>query len=175
VLINRVTPRSPAEKAGLRGGDILTTFQGKRIVGQQELQREIASTAPGSTVGIEILREGKRARVSAQLAELEGKGAPQAPRKEQADALGLAVTAIPGTITKELGIEGGVAVNYVEPTGVAWRGGIREGDILLRINREPVSGVDGYRRLVASLPQRRMVSVLVFRNGGQTYMAFRTR
>ena len=74
-----------------------------------------------------------------------------------------------------LGIDGGVAVNFVESTGVAWRGGIREGDILLRINREPVSGVDGYRRLVEALPKRRMVSMLVYRNGGQTYMAFRTR
>jgi Do/DeqQ family serine protease len=175
VLVNRVTPKSPAEKAGLRGGDILTVFQGKRVAGHQELQRQIASTAPGSAVDIEILRDGKRARVTAQLAEMEGKGPTQAPRKEPADALGLAVTAIPGTITKDLGIDGGVAVNFVESTGVAWRGGIREGDILLRINREPVSGVDGYRRLVAALPKRRMVSVLVYRNGGQTYMAFRTR
>jgi Do/DeqQ family serine protease len=175
VLVNRVTPKSPAEKAGLRAGDILTLFQGKKVSAQKELQRQIAATAPGSAVSIEILRDGRRLAVTAQLAEMEGKSPPQAPKKEPADALGLAVTAIPVTISKELAIEGGVAVNYVEPTGVAWQGGIREGDILLRINREPVPGVDGYRKLVASLPPRRMVSVLVFRNGGHTYMAFRTR
>ncbi len=175
VLINRVTARSPAEKAGLRGGDILTVLQGKRVSGQKELQRQIAALAPGSAVNIEILRDGKRAAVAAQLSEVEGKAPPQAPIKEAADALGLAVTAIPGTISKELSIDGGVAVNYAEPTGVAWQGGIREGDILLRINREPVIGVDGYRRLVAAIPPRRMVSVLVYRNGGHTYLAFRTR
>jgi serine protease Do len=175
VLINRVTPKSPAEKAGLRAGDILTVFQGKRVTGQKELQRQIAGTAPGSAVGLEILREGKRASVTAQLSEMEGKGPAQTPRRETADALGLAVTPIPGTIAKELSIEGGVAVNYVEPTGVAWQGGIREGDILLRINHAPVAGVEGYRRIVSALPSRRMVSVLVYRNGGQTYMAFRTR
>jgi Do/DeqQ family serine protease len=175
VLINRVTPKSPAEKAGLRGGDILTVFQGKRVTGQKELQRQIAAMAPGSAVGIEILRDGKRATVSAQLDEMEGKAPPQARKKEDADALGLAVTAIPGTISKELSLDGGVAVNYVDPAGVAWQGGIREGDILLRINREPVAGIEAYRRIVAALPARRIVSVLAYRNGGQTYLAFRTR
>ncbi len=175
VLVNRVTPRSPAEKAGLRGGDILTVLQGRRVSGQKELQRQIAALAPGTAVNIEILREGKRAAVTAQLSEVEGKTPLQAPIKEAADALGLAVTPIPGTISKELSIDGGVAVNFVEPTGVAWQGGIREGDILLRINREAVVGIDGYRRLVAALPPRRMISVLVYRNGGHMYLAFRTR
>jgi len=63
----------------------------------------------------------------------------------------------------------------VDPSGVAGAGGVREGDILLRINRERVKGRDSYRRLLGRLPQGQMVSVLVDREGGQVYLAFRHR
>ena len=68
-----------------------------------------------------------------------------------------------------------ITVTAVDPSGVAGAGGVREGDVLVRINREPVDGVDGYRRLVSRLPRGRMVSVLVLRERGQMYLAFRNK
>jgi S1-C subfamily serine protease len=85
------------------------------------------------------------------------------------------VKALPKGVAREAGVGGGVEVRTVEPSGPAGAGGIREGDILLRINRERVNGPDSYRRLLAKLPRGQMVSVLVNREGGQVYLAFRHR
>jgi len=63
----------------------------------------------------------------------------------------------------------------VDPSGPAGTGGVHEGDILLRINREPVGDLSSYRRMVAKSPRGQMVSVLVDRDGGQLYLAFRNR
>ncbi|MBI5342644.1 MAG: PDZ domain-containing protein, partial [Deltaproteobacteria bacterium] len=76
---------------------------------------------------------------------------------------------------RELGIEGGVEVDFVDASGAAWQGGIREGDVLLRINREPVPGLDAYRRAMTGVSRGSMASVLLLRDGSQMYVAFRVR
>ncbi len=82
---------------------------------------------------------------------------------------------VPARALRELGIEGGVEVDFVDPSGAAWQGGIREGDILLRINREHVAAPDSYRRAVSGVPRGSMASVLLLREGAQMYVAFRVR
>jgi len=175
ILVNRVVPRSPADKGGLRGGDIVTAFQGKAVTGVKEFQKWVVVLTPGTPVSLEILRGGKRARVDVVLAEMEGQESRHLPRHVPVDSLGLAVASLPQAALRELEIAGGVEVSAVDAAGPAWEGGIREGDILLRINREPVKGVDAYRRAVSKLPRGQMVSVLVLREGAQMYVAFRTR
>jgi Do/DeqQ family serine protease len=175
ILVNRVAPHSPAEKGGLRGGDIITSFRGKPMSGVKEFQKQVASATPGSSVLMDILRGGKRARVEISVAEMEGQETRPQYRKAPVDAWGLAVEEIPARLLRDLGIEGGVEVDYVDAAGPAWEGGIREGDILLRINRKPVPGVDAYRKALLELPKGQMVSVLLWRDGAHMYVAFRAR
>jgi serine protease Do len=68
-----------------------------------------------------------------------------------------------------------VEVIYVDAAGPAWEGGIREGDVLLRINREQVATPEAYGKVMAGLPKGRMLSVLLWRDGAQMYVAFRAR
>jgi Do/DeqQ family serine protease len=175
VLINRVIPGSPSSAAGLRGGDIVISFGGARVAGVKEFQKMVAGVSPGTGVVLEILRNGKRMSVTVKLAEMEGPVARSAPRKVPMDAWGLSVGDLPEGAARAMGVAGGVEVRSVDPSGPAGAGGIREGDILLRINRDPLTGLDSYRKLLAGLPRGRMVSVLVDRDGGQIYVAFRTR
>ncbi|HEU5360234.1 MAG TPA: Do family serine endopeptidase [Candidatus Deferrimicrobiaceae bacterium] len=175
VLVNRVIPESPAAAGGMRGGDIVIAFGGSRVAGVKEFQKRVAGVSPGSEVVLEILRGGKRMAVTVKLAELEDPAPRPAPRKYPLDAWGLHVKALPGKVAAALGVRGGVEVRHMDPAGPAGSGGIREGDILLRINRDPVGGIDSYRRLLASLPRGQVVSVLVDREGGRMYLAFRTR
>ena len=134
-----------------------------------------AAATPGSTVSMDILRAGKRARVDVVVAEMDGQEARTRPRKAVVDSWGLAVDGIPAGALRELGIPGGVAAEYVDASGSAWEGGIREGDILLRVNRDPLSGLDAYRKAVAAQHAGKMVSVLILREGTQMYIAFRAR
>ena len=175
VLINRVVPESPAAQGGLRGGDIVISFGGTRVSGVKEFQKMVAGVSPGNEVALEILRAGKRMAVTVRLAELEGPAARAAPRNYPLDAWGLHVEALPGEVARALGLKGGVEIRSMDPAGPAGSGGVREGDILLRINRDPVGGVDSYRKLLARLPRGQMVSVLIDRDGGRMYLAFRTR
>ncbi|MDA8123377.1 MAG: Do family serine endopeptidase [Deltaproteobacteria bacterium] len=175
ILVNRVAPGGPAEAGGLRGGDIITSFRGKPVTGVKEFQKQGSSATPGSTVPMDILRAGKRARVNVVVAEMDRQETRHTPQKAPVDAWGLAVEGIPPRALRNLGIEAGVVAGYVDVSGPAWEGGIREGDILLRVNRESLPGVDAYRKAVAAQPAGRMVSVLVLREGAQVYVAFRTR
>ena len=175
ILINRVVPRSPADKGGLKGGDIVTSFGGKPIAGVKEFQKQVAAASPGSSVSMEILRGGKRARVELGVAEMEGMETRRGGRKAPVDAWGLAVEKVPARALRELGIEGGVGVDFVDPSGTAWQGGIREGDLIMRINRDPVTSPESYRKAVSGVPRGSMASVLLLREGSQMYVAFRVR
>jgi serine protease Do/serine protease DegQ len=175
VLINRVVPESPASAGGLRRGDIVISFGGTRVAGVKDFQKMVAGVSPGSNVPLEILRSGKRMKVTVKLAELEGPAPRAVSRKAPLDVWGLSVIALPAEVARSLGVEGGVEVQDVDPSGPAGKGGIRDGDILLRINKDSVTGPDSYRRMLAKLPRGQMVSVLVGRDGGQMFLAFRNK
>ncbi|MCL5884805.1 MAG: Do family serine endopeptidase [Deltaproteobacteria bacterium] len=175
LLVNRVFPGSPAESAGLRDGDILIGLAGKAVAGVREFQRQIAAVRPGSAVELDIVRDGRRLRATASLGEAPGEAPRPNARKEPVDAWGLSVADVPRRLLRELSLRGGVEVGYVEGSGPAWKGGIKEGDIILRIGREPVSSAASYRKAIARLPKGRSVSVLIYRDGAQVYVAVRTR
>ncbi len=175
VLINHVVPHSPADRGGLRSGDIVTGIGGKPVPGLKEFQKRIAATSPGSALSLEILRGGRRAGVKVTVGEMDGPESRPRPKKATVDVLGLSVAALPARVLRELEIGGGVEVQYADASGPAWEGGIREGDVLLRINRFSVGGVDAYMKAVGGLPRGQMVSVLVLREGARIYIAFRIR
>ncbi|NNF84695.1 MAG: Do family serine endopeptidase [Deltaproteobacteria bacterium] len=175
VLVNRVVPDSPAAARGLRRGDIVISFGGTPVTGVKEFQKMVAGVSPGSDAILEILRGGKRMTVTVKLAELESPAPHASPREPALDAWGLHVQGLPEGADRALGVTGGVVVQNVDPAGPAGVGGIRAGDILLRINREPVHSPESFGKLLARLPRGQMVSVLVDREGGRMYLAFRNR
>jgi Do/DeqQ family serine protease len=176
ILVNRVVPGSPAERGGIRMGDILVAWGKTRVSGVKEFQRLVTGTPPGTRVTLEVLREGKRvaATVTVEEAERQAEGRRPPPR-EPVDPLGMAVRDVPKHLLREMELRGGVEVTFVETASPAWEGGIREGDVLLSIHRETVRGLDEYRKALSRLPRGRAVFAMIYREGAQLYVALKTK
>ncbi len=157
-LIDSVFAGSPAARAGLRSGDIIVALNGKKLESSAELQEQIAQRDPGDTIQLEVVRSGKRQRVTVVLAELGGSSGRTITQRSGSvssavdirEMLGIEVEPIGGREARRLGISGGLRVRYVDPKGVVARfTGIRPGFIILEVNGEPVHSVEDLRSVLA--------------------------
>jgi serine protease Do len=145
-LVDEPTPNSPAAKAGIAAGDVITAVNGKPIKGSRELAREVGMLAPGTSVKFDVLHQGTRKTVDLTLGEM--------PREQQANAreqqkpaqnephLGLALA--PANEVTGAGSEGVVVVG-VEPSSPAADRGFKTGDVILQVGGKSVSNVKDVR------------------------------
>jgi len=134
VLINEIRPDSPAEHAGLRVGDLITTFDGSRITDGAHFRNRAALAPPGSNVTLGVVRAGRRLEVPIRVGRLdEGMQASAA-----AQALGIAVRALTSAEARRLGLRKAVVVTEVEPQSLADLAGIGPGTLILEANGRPV-------------------------------------
>jgi Do/DeqQ family serine protease len=173
VAVNSVTPGSPADKAGLRAGDVIVALDGRQVTEGNALRNRVAASQPGTDVTLTIVREGKEQQVRATLGEFQ---MPE-EREEQQSQGGGAPTGRLGVGAKPLTPEAalklglprgttGVLVGSVEPEGAAAEAGIRPGDVIVEVNRKPVRSTSD---LSVALAQAGSEPVLILINRrGQT-------
>ena len=164
-LVSQVEPGSPAEKAGLKPGDVIVAFNGKPIEQSNQLPPLVARVKPGTQAKFEIWRNGKAneltATVGAMQQEKTAKAEPSSP--ETGGKLGLAVRQLTPQERKESGIEQGVVVEQVG--GPAARAGIQPGDVITSVNGTPVKSPQELRAAAARAKEG--LAVLV-RRGDQS-------
>jgi len=149
VLVADVFKASPAEKAGIETGDVITRFDGKSVPEAKDLSRIVASTPVGKTVDITLIRDGKEMKRSVKLGEMEDANRTASmPTKK--NTLGLSVQELTPEIAGELGLkaDSGVVVRSVEPGSPAADAGIRTGDVIREVNRKPVESVQDFSRKI---------------------------
>lgn len=134
-LISAVTPGSPADKAGVKRGDVVTELDGVAVTDSNNLRNHVARTQPGSTVKLKVLRDGQEHILTAKLSELAvaGKdGDEPAQGGAERGAFGLSVQPLTPELAERLGVSGatGLAVTGVDPSGAAASAGIRQGDVI---------------------------------------------
>ncbi len=169
-LVGGVEPGSPADKAGVEAGDIITRFDGKVIDKSSDLQRSVASTKPGSKSTLTVFRRGSTKDLSVVIAEAEAeKIAPKVSARENkskpspaGQAFGLAVTDLAEAQLKELKIKGGVRVEAA--TDAAARAGLSEGDVILELANVVVGSVKDVDAILAKVDKFKPLSVK-FRRG----------
>jgi serine protease Do/serine protease DegQ len=174
VLVSDVVAGSPAAATGIRQGDIILRFAGKEIKDAQHLQRVVADTAPGTKVPVVVFRDGKEVQLSLVTASSDSAQARQArPQGGAPDTLGLAVEELP----REYRQEGftGVLVVQVDDGSAAGAAGIREGDVIVAVNRRPVSNLAEYDRAMRDAARRGSVVLLVRRGDASIYFSLRLR
>jgi len=177
VFVEEVQPDTPASRGGLQSEDVITTYGRRTVTSQDDFVNLVRGTPPGTTVEIQALRDDRPVTVEVTIEALaleETARAPEAsapdetdraPREAERERLGLTVEELPKDEAGKTGVEGGVRVLSVDPLGDGARAGLRRGDVVLKINREPVGDVEGYRRAVTRLSAGDPVAMRVWRSG----------
>jgi serine protease Do len=180
-MIRRIGPNTPAATNGLQIGDVIREVDGKKIGDRPQLRLAISETAPGSKVTLAILRveQGKKPvakTVTLTLGEMPEQAASNRPRMEQGDdnesdqdALdGVEVTDLNPDVRRQYGIPRnvhGALVSSVDEDSNSAKAGLRQGDVVLEINHEPVRNADGAVELSKNASGNRVL-LRVWRDGG---------
>ncbi|MBI2162783.1 MAG: PDZ domain-containing protein, partial [candidate division NC10 bacterium] len=174
VLVGNVMPGSPAERGGLKTGDIIQEFNGAKIANVRQLQREVAQSPVGSPARVKVLREKQPVEVTIVLGEQPAEAAAAAPAPspvESAERFGLTVQDLTPELREQLRLNGtdGVIVSSVDEAGPAARAGIRPGDLITEANREPVKHARDFARILGQMRRGQNLLVLVRRDGSSRF------
>lgn len=182
-LVRGVEPGSPAEKAGIEAGDIITRYDGKPVDKVADLPRLVGNTKPGSKSTITVFRRGAARDLTVTIAEIEPDEKPVAKAEDgqggkngkqptsSAQQLGLVVAELTPAQEKELNIKGGVRV--VSASEAAARAGLREGDVIVALSNVEVRGLKDFDAAVAKADRAKPISVLVRRGEWAQYALIR--
>lgn len=179
-LVRSVESGSPADKAGVEAGDIITKFNGQPIDRASDLPRLVGNTKPGARVGMTLFRRGGSRDVTIAVAEIEpdkpvrrSSAAPDDKPKgsQAAQSIGLVVSELSDAQKKELKLKGGVKVESAAEA--AARAGIREGDIIVAIGNTEINSVREFDAVVAKADKTKPIPVLLRRGELATYLLIR--
>ena len=172
VLVDDVTPDSPAARGGLRQGDVIIAFNGTHVAETRDLSFAVADAPIGKTVGVSVWRNGEEQNLSVTIGEGPAtKVASNAPAASQTP-VGLELQPVPQEERSQYGIQGGAAIASVKPGSPADDSGLQSGDVILRVgNRNVASPGDAASQIhAAEANHRSVVALLVMRNGTTAYV-----
>jgi serine protease Do len=174
-LVTEVFEGDPADKAGIKQGDIIIEVDGKKIKDTHELLRAVAVLPVGKKAAVKVLREGQVKELQLTVAEREEKKEMAAGRGESKDTYGMAVQDITPEIAKQLGLPstGGVIVTKVREGSPSDEAGLQPYDVILQVNRVKVATVKDFMREISKKTAEDRVLLLIRRGKGTYYVALR--
>ena len=177
-LISTVNEGDPADRAGIKSGDIIISFDGKEIDEMNDLPRIVAATPPKKTVKVEIIRDGKASVLTLKVAKKKGDDEVVAATEDvMEDTIGLSVKEISPEIARKLRIKGakGVFIDSVKQGSPAAMAGLRRGDVISRVNKSDIEGIEDYQRALKAARKEGLIRFLVYRGGNRFYVAMRLK
>jgi serine protease Do len=179
-IVTQVEPGSPAERAGIRRGDVITAYNGTPVGDSNSLRNQIARTTPGSEATVTLVRDNREQQLRVVVSELtaekkDDEGAEAGtggPNARSTGKLGITVEPLTAALASRLGLQSGakgVVVTSVDEDGPAADAGLRQGDVIEEINRQPVRTP---QELTAALQRQttRPLLLLVNRRGQPAYV-----
>ena len=185
-LVSEVTEGSPAAKAGIKTGDVITSFAGEAIKDPKDLSRAVADVTPGAKETLDVWRGGKTVQISADVgrnsddvktASTEGDNQkPSAGQALRVPSLGLGLTDLTPDIREELNLasnQRGAVVERVNPDKAAANAGLQPGDVIVAVDQSPVRNARQANQAIAEAGKsgRKSVLLLVDRGDAQIFVA----
>ena len=172
-LVADVSPDSPAARAGLKSGDVITDFNGKKVDDPAALARAVALAKPGDTSRVGVWRDRQEKTIELKLGEMPADRGTAAASSGDGETGRLGVTVQPVTpeIARQLDLKdaNGVVVTRVEPDGAASEAGLQRGDVIVEIDRKAVKSVEDFEKLANAGGKR--VLMRVYRGGTALFIA----
>jgi len=172
-LVTEVVPNSPAAKAGIRAGDVITAVDDQKIRNSNDLQMAIMYRRPGERVTVTLVRD-KKALVLSVILEERPEESPSAA-VPGISRFGITVQDLTPELKSRYGIarESGVVVVAVEPGSRAYWAGLQAGDLIVEVNRQPVSSTSDWNRIISQIGEDEEVLLTVIRAGRTRFLLLR--
>jgi serine protease Do len=176
-LVAEVTDGSPAAAAGVKQGDIIVSVGGRAIARSADLPPLVANLAPGRTVPISVIRDGKTVPLSATITRLEEREPRVMSRVENQGPLGLVVEPVTPEVARELSLPKetkGVVVREVREGSPAAEAGLQPADVIVQVDRRPVGSVEEMRQAMDKHAKGTPLLLLLRRDNGERYVTITT-
>jgi len=173
-LISGVEKDSPADKAGLKRGDLVVALNGKKVIDATGLRNMVAAMAPGTKIDVKIVREGKDQTVPMTLGEYKERKVVK--KTEYSNVLrGITVQELTPTLRDKLNLPdnlNGVVITDISPDSPS-QGLLQVNDLIQEVNREAIQSAEEYDQAVSKLGEKDIVLLLIYRDGGSVYLTIK--
>jgi S1-C subfamily serine protease len=173
-IVNSVEADSPAQKAGIERGDVITAFDGQPVNDSNDLRNRIASSAPGSRATVTLYRNGREETKTVVLGELSNTRMASYSGEEgsNGDRFGMSVEPLTPEMANQMGLRAkrGLVVQEVAPASAASDAGLQSGDVIVEVNHRPVNTLQQFREAVGANSGRPAL-LLVNRQGNDLFIA----
>lgn len=174
-LVGDVVQNSPAEKAGLKSGDVITQFGGRNVEDASQLRNEVAELKPGSQVDFTVVRDGKKVDLRVKLGELPSEATPVSTSKNIDQLLGFKVSNLTASVRNQYNIgsnEKGVVISSIDQASAAGRAGLQVGDLIRAVDRQEVTSTDDFYKILANAKTGDTILLTLSRKGNSFFVAF---
>ncbi|MHB8203060.1 MAG: DegQ family serine endoprotease [Desulfomonilaceae bacterium] len=178
-LVSQVIEGSPAEKAGIKAGDIILKFNNEPVKGAANLKNLVGKEKPGTSASLTIYRDKKTMEVPVKIAERTQKAVASsgatggASAAETSNDLGIQIEPVPGAVASKMDLkEGqGILVKDISSDGVGARMGLHSGDVILEVDGTTVSTVDSFTKAVSEAKKNKVIRLKVQRGTAKIFLA----
>jgi len=179
-LVSDVTEKSPAEKAGLKEGDVIIEFNGKKVADSRHLKLEVARTQPGESVPVKVLRDGATKDLQIAVKEMPGQerlarndNSSSGDKEDNGTLNGVTIGDLDRQIRQQFDLPGnvrGVVVTDIDPNSPAAEAGLKPGDVIQEINRKPVKTAEEAVKMTEKSTNDNRTLLRVWSNGGSHFV-----
>jgi serine protease Do len=164
-LVTAVVPDSPAEKSGIKPGDVIVSFDAQTILDSEDLPHIVGLMTPGEEVKVELFREGRRKKMLVEIGALDRGEEDGESGNDGSDRLGLLIEELSEDELRSLRLRGGVKVVRVSVESPSAIAGLIEGDVIVQLGYSRIDDSKGYERIIGGLPNDTPIPIRFYRRG----------